>query len=361
MTKKLNKIIAIPGQQFLHYQNGKKFFYLADTWWYGLTNRWTNKDFQEAVDLRKKQGFTAIQLVIGVPPEIPFWSHHAHNDGGHPFLADYSPNPEFFKHIDDRIQYLIEQNMVPVIFGGWGYHIDQIGVEKTQQFWKEIIARYSRFPVIYSLCGEVDLFPNSLYFKHRLRNILQTNKTLSKTIQIIKKAFPTTYSLQPTTNHPTTQQLLLNQRLKDWQTVAKYIKTLDPITPLTVHPHSPQSSSQLFHKPSWLDIDAIQSGHSDQADKNFVNQVENITLQQPFLDLEAPYEGIFEQFLGKAQIAQMKLRVEKGSAGYTYGAQGLWNLATEKDNFMKHWGKSDWTTARTFSGAEMLAKIQLDN
>ena len=44
--------------------------FLCDTWWYGLTKRLPDKKFEELAKLRHKQGFNAVQLVVGIPPEV---------------------------------------------------------------------------------------------------------------------------------------------------------------------------------------------------------------------------------------------------------------------------------------------------
>ena len=44
--------------------------FLADTWWYGLTDRISIDDFYELAQQRKDEGFSAIQLVMGIPPEV---------------------------------------------------------------------------------------------------------------------------------------------------------------------------------------------------------------------------------------------------------------------------------------------------
>jgi hypothetical protein len=44
--------------------------FLADTWWFGLTGRLGDEAFRRLVALRASQGFTAAQLVVGIPPEV---------------------------------------------------------------------------------------------------------------------------------------------------------------------------------------------------------------------------------------------------------------------------------------------------
>lgn len=336
MKKPLKKIFAHRGQQFLTDNTGKPFTYLADTWWYGLTDRWTEKEFQQAVQLRKKQGFTVLQVVVGVPPEIPFWSDQAKSGGEHPFLSNFSPNPDYFHLIEKRIQYIVDQGIVPCIFGGWGYQIDQVGGDHMKLFWEEIIKRYQDLPVIYCLTGEVDLFPPLGYFHQGyIRNILQRIAThpLWKTVKAI---------------HSLKHKDKLHHRIEAWSRVAKHIKSLDPFTPLTVHIHQRTTASQLFEHPKWLDIDSLQSGHADQANTFFLQKVKNSKLHKPFLDLESPYEGILDQFYGEVQHKQLQIRLNAGAAGYVYGAQGLWNLNSKADPFLTHWGKQTWNEAVKF-------------
>jgi hypothetical protein len=44
--------------------------FLADTWWFGLSQRMSKQDFEDLAALRAEQGFSAIQLVVGIPPEV---------------------------------------------------------------------------------------------------------------------------------------------------------------------------------------------------------------------------------------------------------------------------------------------------
>ena len=42
--------------------------FLADTWWFALTRRLPDEAFAALVEKRVKQGFTAVQLVVGPWP-----------------------------------------------------------------------------------------------------------------------------------------------------------------------------------------------------------------------------------------------------------------------------------------------------
>ncbi len=47
--------------------------------------------------------------------------------------------------------------LVPDIMGLWGFHVNWLGLEKTKQHWRYLIARYGAYPVVWTLCGEADM------------------------------------------------------------------------------------------------------------------------------------------------------------------------------------------------------------
>jgi hypothetical protein len=54
------------------YADGSPFFWLGDTWWMGLTKRLTwPEDFQQLTADRRAKGFTVIQIVAGLYPDMP--------------------------------------------------------------------------------------------------------------------------------------------------------------------------------------------------------------------------------------------------------------------------------------------------
>lgn len=296
--------------------------------------------FRSLVKFRKKQGFNAIQIVVGILPETEAFSPDAKNSEGYPFNKDFSVNKKYFKEADLKIKYLITQGMVPVIFGGWGHHIDWMGEEAVKNLWREIIKRYSEYPVIYCLCGEVDGFLNSKYKITRPSYGGQKSK-----IQIKIQKFISRFIVRD-------EKELLKERLKNWDRVAGYIKSLDRKTLLTVHPQSMVRASELFGDPDWLDIDAIQSGH----DKERTSFLVDSALQKnkkPFINLEPWYEGIMGNINDEDIRYAFWMSVLSGAAGMGYGAHGVWQMS-DRDNFMGHWGKSDWKKAIKFTGAKQI-------
>ncbi len=290
-----------------------------------MTNRCALDEFEKLAQLRSKQGFTAIQIVIGVPPEVDIFSPEAANTGGLPFNKDFSLNKEYFLEVDKKIEILIKYNLVPCIFGSWGPHIDRLGSQAIQSLWTEIIERYHSYPVIWCVCGEVDL-PSSYTF----------------TKKVLKKIFGISY---------------MGNRIAEWSKIGAYIQKTDPAHhPITIHTHSPQRASTLMKDPAWLSIDATQTGHS-YANKQKIGDLAQAADEdgRPFINLEPWYEGISNNFYESDQRYAFWTSVLSGAVGHGYGAHGVWNMARD-DNFLGHWGNAHWERAMLYQGAQDIAK-----
>ncbi len=330
-------LILSPNHHYLTYGDGTPFFYLADTWWYACTSRMSWSVFTGLVDRRKRQGFTAIQLVIGYPPEIKTDSIHARNSGGWPLNKNYSVNSEYFDEVEKKVRYIVRSGMVPVIFGGWGYHIDVLGEATIKLLWQEIIRRFNKLPVIWCLCGEVDLMQETLNY-----GIIKT--IISRFTLLIKLA--KRIGMKSSKDLPI--------RLKKWGDIATYIKSNSPHL-LTVHIHSRTDSSSLFSNPLWLDINTFQSGHSRDSHSFMVNTtLANRNNNLPVINFEPWYEGIKNDFWDTDQRLAFWSCILSGACGHAYGANGLWQMSTKNHPFLAHWGVSDWREAINYGGAKQI-------
>jgi len=334
-------------KRYLLYEDGTPFFWLADTWWFAMTSRakWP-EPFQSIVNQRKKQGFTVSQIVVGYPPEVSLDSENAANSGGFPFLQNGQINPAYFEEVDKKIGYLLQAGIVPMIVGSWGHHIDVLGTIKIKALWQEIIKRYQHYPVIFCLTGEADIFPDENYGKKTTPNAI---------IAIIRTIIPPVISMFFKQHFP--QQIIpvtinsLEERVKKWDEVARFIKkTLTKPVPLTVHVTPTTSAGELFHFPDWLDIDSFQSGHDYQSRSYIFEKLQSAAL--PRINLEPWYEQIKGEFGAEDQRYMFWVGLLSGASGISYGAHGVWNMSSTKDEFLDHWGKSDWRTALYFPGAE---------
>src|ERR1035437_3368794 len=147
--------IAADKRHFEH-ADGTPFFWLGDTWWMGLTKRLTwPKGFQTLTRDRVKKGFTVVQIVSGLYPDMPAFDKRGANEAGFPWEKDYGRiNPAYFDMADRRIQHLVESGLAPCIVACWGYFLPWMGVEKMKKHWRNLVARYGSYPVTWCLAGE---------------------------------------------------------------------------------------------------------------------------------------------------------------------------------------------------------------
>lgn len=314
-------------RKYLEHLDGTPFFWLADTWWYGATDRTSMSVFKSLVKKRKSQGFSAVQIVVGIPPEID--AKNAKKIGGNPFKNDLSLDKEYFEEVDKKIKYLADNGLVPVIFGGWGHHIDRVGVEGIKRLWHEIVGRYSSYPVIFCLAGEVDIEPRNVRRAwNRIKNIFSKS------------------------NKPK----FLKKRIKEWLRAGDYISSIDPYKrPITAHVSRKTTALDLLGKKSWLSINSIQSGHSKDSVSFMVNSIKkSVAIKAPIINMEPWYEGILGNFGEYEQRLAFWMCILSGAKGHSYGAHGIWQMSKTGENFMRHWGESNWEEALEFKGAKQL-------
>jgi len=164
--------VAANKRTFEH-ADGTPFFWLADTWWMGTTARLDfPRGFRTLVSDRLAKGFNVIQIVAGLQPNFSGVTDAFHrqqgNEGGTPWLkkdGEYAfdrLNPAYYRHADDKIIALIEMGLMPCISGMWGFYLPVLGVENAKRHWRNLVARYAAFPVVFMLCGELHMMDYAL-------------------------------------------------------------------------------------------------------------------------------------------------------------------------------------------------------
>jgi len=310
----------------LHFEHedGTPFFWLGDTWWMGLCSRlrWP-EDFQDLAADRVTKGFTVIQIIAGLYPDMPPFDPRGANEAGFPWEPDYARiNPRYFDMADLRIQYLVERGLVPCIVGCWGYFLPLMGVAKMKKHWRNLIARWGAYPVVWCLAGE-----GAMPFY------------LSKT----------------KTEDAATQR-------HGWTEIGKYVRTVDPCHhPITIHPTD--NARNQVEDPSVLDVDMLQTGHSDRKSiPNTVNQVTGSLLRNPRMPVlvgEVCYEGIMEASRQEVERFMFWTSILNGAGGHTYGANGIWQVNTAERPFGpsphgRCWGDTPWDVAAKLPGSGQL-------
>jgi len=310
-------------KRYLEHIDGTPFFWLGDTWWMGLCKRlsWPS-DFQILAADRVEKGFSVIQIVAGLYPDMPPFDPRGANEAGFPWKKDYPRiNPSYFDMADLRISWLVRSGLVPCIVGCWGYYLPWMGIEKMKKHWKYLVARYGAFPIVWCLAGEYDM----PYY-------LSKEKEKEKKLQ------------------------------KDgWKELGKYLHQIDPYHhPITIHPGTyARENTDIL---TIIDFDMLQTGHSDNSLRNTVFRVQQSYYGEPKMPVingEVCYEGIGGQCKEQMQRLMFWACVLNGACGYTYGANGIWQVNRKNEPFgpSPHgmsWGNTPWEEAYKLPGSRQL-------
>ena len=317
--------VANDRRHFAH-ADGTPFFWLGDTWWMGFTKRlkWP-EDFQQLAADRRDKGFTVVQIVAGLYPDLPAFDKRGLSDAGFPWERLYARiRPEYFDAADRRIQYLVEQGLTPCIFGCWGYHLPWLGTEKMKQHWRYLIARWGALPVVWCASGE-----------QAMPWYLSGNKEAE------------------------TQQLR-----REWTEVIRSLRATDPFKRLvTTHPIN-NARDELLDA-TLLDFEMQQTGHGNPTEQHASKALAawNRPPLVPVISGESRYEALEIKPMLHAREAREAFwahLLNSGCAGHTYGVNGVWQVNLPDQRFGKSptgndWGGTPWREAMNLPGSTQLA------
>ena len=302
------------------------FLWLADSWWHGMTSRFSwPDDFQFLVRDRKEKGFSVIQFAIGFPCDVEEFDPRGANEAGFPLSKTYDRiNPEYFDLTDLRIKHFVDQGLVPNILGSWGYYLPWFGIGKMKKYWRYIIARYAAYPICWTIAGETTLV----------------------------------YYLSP----PDKKQELLDFQRKGWSEIARYVKSTDPYHRiLTAHPGPASGHFEPISDPEVLDIIMVQPGHSGwnvlPTSLDHLRQAQTKFTQIPAMQGEVCFEGMMGGGCdAKLQRLLFWMNMFSGAVGHCYGADAIWQFNTEEYLFGPSpnghvWGNHPWKEACHWKGA----------
>jgi hypothetical protein len=311
------------GGRHLAHADGLPFFWLADTWWLGLTSRLDWPDgFKCLVADRQAKGFTVVQLLAGLFCDMPAHDERGANEGGLAWEPGYARiNPAFFDWADVRIDWLVAAGLVPCLFGSWSFHLLWMGAERMRQHWRYLIARYGAYPVVWCLAGGGTM----PYYLAEDREGDQ------------------------------------NALRRGWTEMARYVASVDPYhRPLAVHP-SPRRSAR-FELEAGVPYDLPMHHIGDLVDQGLrENRVEgspvNASPQQ--LVGEVCYPGMLTVERHELHRAMFWISMLSEACGFTYGVNGIWQFNTPGCPFGpsptgRAWPNSLWDDARHLASSRQV-------
>ena len=311
-----------PDRRHLEQIDGTPFFWLADTWWMALSTRlaWPD-EFAALTRDRVEKGFTVIQLVAGLFPDMDFFDRRGANEAGLAIHPDGTVNPAFFDAADGRIAHLVEAGLVPCIVGAWGQYLDLLGLAGMRRYWRNLVARYAAYPVVWCIAGEAS------------RRIAWLSNDAEA-----------------------------NARRRGWTEVARYVRSIDPVGhPITIHGMA--AGRPEVDSADVLDLDLLQIGHFGRDSiRDLVDMVQASYASEPVMPTivgEGNYEGLLGESWEDVQRGGFWMAMLNGAAGHTYGAEGIFQLNGSAEAFGTSpgghsWGNTPWPVAAQRPGARQV-------
>jgi hypothetical protein len=285
--------------RFLVTQDGKPFFYLADTGW-ELFHRLTREEADLYLRNRKDKEFTVIQAVA----LAEFDGLNAPNAYGHRPLVDNDPTkPDVKDGPDndywDHVDYVVNRAEALGLYVGllptwgdkwnkkWGQGPEIFNAQNAKVYGRWLGQRYRDKPIIWILGGD-----------------------------------------RPVDND--TQKEIV-------RAMARGVKAGDGGRHLmTFHPSGGQGSSQWFQADDWLDFNFRQNGHVTEFNPNYAKTRADYDRQpvKPVVDGEPIYEDHPISFkaadFGHSVAADVRRPLYwdlfSGACGHTYGNHAIWQF-----------------------------------
>lgn len=299
LTKHGRLALSDSGEYLVH-ADGTPFFWLAETSWFAMGDRGDFETvFKPIVDQRSSEGYNVFQSILWVSNVMD--QLQLGNEGGNQWNGAIwrDINPEYWDWVEKRVQYLVDNGMVPVLGFDWGGSLSADNLEDYKRVVRYAIARLSAYPVVWNLSGEY------------VHNGGQNTSAYKE---------------------------LYNQ-------LGLYVDATDPYNNLTTVHDLPATSAE-FIDGTWCDFVMNEGGHiqgrfdacgwdnvAAKADK----------AGKPWLEAEAKYENIAGNTPDETRMIAW-LAVMNGSMGFSYGAEGLWELTQNENDWYQNpngaWSKT---------------------
>lgn len=290
--------------RYLVREDGRPFFYLADTAW-ELFHRLSREDAAEYLDRRASQGFTAIQCVLLAEEEgldVPNAHGRRPLRNNDPADPDISPGSEpgdpaqydYWDHVAYLLEAMLHRGLYPAVLPTWGSHVNSgpFTVENAAVYGEFLGRRYGHLPVVWVLGGDRD---------------------------------PTGYE---SVWHAMARGLALGARGRE-----EYDTLL-----MTFHPRGGGTSSTWFHRAPWLGFNMQQNGHGintpvwERIGADYAREP-----VKPVMDGEPLYEDHPIAFNAARNGYSTAYEVRKfaywdlfsGAHGHTYGHHSVWQMYQE--------------------------------
>ncbi|MBQ2957256.1 MAG: DUF4038 domain-containing protein [Clostridia bacterium] len=310
MNKEMMNLRVADDGRHLAYDDGRPFFYLADTAW-ELFHKLNREEAFLYLQNRAEKGFTVIQAVALAEKDGMRRSNaygrcpvKIGDDGKFdPAQPDLDGGYSYWDHVDAIVKKAGELGLYIAMLPAWGDKFPGTRGEGPHVFTPENAYAYGEWlGRRYAEAGNIIW-------------VMGGDRT-----------FTTRYQLETL------------------DAMARGIKAGDGGRYLmTMHPAGGQHSSECAHEEDWLDFNMIQSGHTrSRYNYEMIRRDYRRLPYKPVLDGEPNYEGhpesfnILNGYMDDADARRSAYwSVLSGACGHTYGHHSIWNFVTLPDKDTK--------------------------
>ena len=328
-----NLHISKDGRYICH-EDGKLFFYLADTAW-ELFHKLNRKEAEMYLTDRAEKGFTVIQAVA-LAEKDGMRRSNAYGrlpvkivEGGvfDPLQPDLDGEYSYWDHVDWIVKKAGELGLYVALLPVWGDKFEGMRGE-----------------------GPHVLTPENSYAFGKWMG--ERYKDAGNIIWVMggDRVFTT------------------RRQLDALDAMARGLRAGDGGRYLiTMHPAGGQHSSACAHQEDWLDFNMIQSGHTrSRFNHEMIRKDYRKLPYKPVIDGEPNYEGHPEDFdVEKGYLDDADARrsaywaVLSGACGHTYGHHSIWNFVTLPDKDTKRgYFIADWQDALQHPGSGQMKHLR---
>ena len=340
--------------------------FLCDTWWYALTGRLSDRQFDDLARLRAEQGFSAVQLVVGIPPDVGPENENALSKVGPAWNLQGDFNEMYLDYARRQIQSLNSFGLSVVVYGAWGQQIEWLGKERMKDWWKEIVDRVDDLDVMYCITGESDIWVGQ---ETRLLPDKTTGDLYTRRIaRLLHSRLVWLATLIIDVVNEQKNRSGQDDRRQKWSEVLAAVSAITN-RPIFIHVSPGMTSREAVNNPELLDATTVQTGHKSSTRRLLWRLPYDAKREDPnrcFINLEPWYEGINGGFGMNDQLYAYWASMMGGADAYCYGGHGVWNAGDGR--FLAHWGKQTLSQAMELESPrligvshELLAKSGLMN
>ena len=308
------RIVVSPNRHFLQYQDGRPFFWLADTAWL-LFEKLDRENTLKYLEDRRRKGFTVVQAVLlhGADELSPDGSPAlVDSDPGKPNLKEHG----YWDHVDWVVDRAAEKGMYVAMVPAWGSLVKagQLNAGNAALYATFLARRYREKPNIFWILGG---------------------------------------------------DVRGDQNADVWRLMGRTLKAEDPHHLITFHPFGRTQSSMWFHNEPWLDFNMFQSGHQryDQDTSSphnfgednwrYVRDDYSREPAKPVVDGEPSYEGIPQGLHDTSQPYWTDAECRRyaywsvfaGAFGHTYGDNAVMQFYRPGIDKGSYGPKQSWSDA----------------